>query len=94
MNSSAGHGADGDSRMVADGVVRANGGEIVYRGPLRVDDARWPEEAARRRRGLRIGDAADPDPKGWIALVFADGSVRLSPRVARDWWFTAGNGTG
>ncbi len=29
-----------DPRFVADGEVRANGGEIIYRGPLRVDDPR------------------------------------------------------
>lgn len=76
-----------DPRFVADAEVRANGGAIVHRGPLRVDDPRWPAEAARLRRGLRIRDAADPDPKGWVALVFPDGSVRLSPSVARArWW--------
>lgn len=76
-----------DPAFVADGEVRANGGEILYRGPLRVDDPRWPAEAARLHRGLRIRDVADPDPKGWVALVFPDGSVRLSPSVARArWW--------
>jgi hypothetical protein len=76
-----------DPLAVADAEVRANGGEIVYRGPLRVDDPHWPEEAARLHRGLRIRDASDPDPKGWVALVFPDGSVRLSPAVARArWW--------
>jgi len=79
-----------DPRSVADAEVRANGGEIVYRGPLRVDDARWPEEAARLHRGLRIRDTADPDPRGWVALVFPDGSVRLSPRVSRACWFRGG----
>lgn len=76
-----------DPRFVADAEVRANGGEVVYRGPLRVDDERWPEESARLHRGLRIRDASDPDPRGWVALVFPDGSVRLSPQVARArWW--------
>ena len=77
-----------DPRFVADAEVRANGGDVVYRGPLRVDDRRWPSEAARIGRGLRIRDTADPDPKGWVALVFPDGSVRLSPRIARQFWFT------
>jgi hypothetical protein len=76
-----------DPRFIADAEVRANGGEILYRGPLRVDDPHWPAEAARLRRGLRINDAADPDPKGWAALVFPDGSVRLSPRIAHASWF-------
>ena len=76
-----------DARFVADAVVRANGGEIVYRGPLRVDDPRWPAQAARLGRGLRISDASDPDPKGWVALVFPDGSVRISAEVAREAWF-------
>ena len=76
-----------DARFVPDAVVRANGGEIVYRGPLRVNDPRWPAEAARLGRGLRINDAADPDPRGWVALVFPDGSVRLSAAVAREAWF-------
>jgi hypothetical protein len=79
-----------DPRFVADAEVRANGGEIVYRGALRVDDPRWPAEAARLHRGLRIRDLADPDPKRWVALVFPDGSVRLSPGVARERWFTRG----
>lgn len=82
----------GDPRVVADAEVRANGGEVVYRGPLRVDDPRWPGEAARLHRGLRIRDAADPDPRGWVALVFPDGSVRLSPAIAREFWFTAPGG--
>lgn len=76
-----------DPRFVADAEVRANGGEIIYRGPLRVDDARWPAEAARLHRGLRIRDLDDPDPKSWVALVFPDGSVRISARVARETWF-------
>jgi len=76
-----------DARLVTDAVVRANGGDIVYRGPLRVDDPHWPAEAARLGRGLRINDAADPDPRGWVALVFPDGSVRLSAAVAREAWF-------
>ncbi len=76
-----------DARHIADAEVRANGGEIVHRGPARVDDPRWPAEAARLGRGLRIRDAADPDPRGWVALVFPDGSVRLSARVAREHWF-------
>jgi len=76
-----------DPRFVADAVVRANGGEVIYRGPLRVDDPRWPAEAAHLGRGLRINDATDPDPKGWVALVFPDGSVRLSAAVARKAWF-------
>lgn len=76
-----------DPRFVADAEVRANGGEILYRGPLRVDDSLWAEEAARLHRGLRIRDAEDPDPRSWVALVFPDGSVRLSPAVARSrWW--------
>lgn len=76
-----------DPRSVAEAEVRANGGEIVYRGPLRVDDARWPAEAARLHRGLRIRDVTDPNPRSWVALVFLDGSVRLSPSVARArWW--------
>ncbi len=79
---------DADPRLVADAEVRANGGEIVYRGPLRVDDPHWPAEAARLHRGLRIRDLADPDPKGWVTLVFPDGSVRISPRLARGCWFT------
>ena len=79
-----------DARFVADAVVRANGGEILYRGPLRVDDPRWPAEATRLDRGLRINDASDPDPRGWVALVFPDGSVRLSARVARERWFLGG----
>jgi hypothetical protein len=79
-----------DPRFVADGEVRANGGEIVYRGALRVDDPHWPAEASRLHRGLRIRNLADPDPKSWVALVFPDGSVRISPRVARERWFTGG----
>lgn len=79
-----------DPRFVADGEVRANGGEIRYRGPLRVDDPRWPEEAARLHRGLRIRDLADDDPKSWVALVFPDGSVRLSSQVALSCWFRDG----
>lgn len=79
-----------DPCFVADAEVRANGGEIVYRGSLRVDDPRWPAEAARLGRGLRIRDAADADPKSWVALIFPDGSVRLSPRVARERWFLRG----
>jgi len=79
-------GANRDVRFVANAEVRANGGEIVYRGPLRVDDPRWPAEAARLHRGLRISDLDDPD-RGWVVLVFPDGSVRLNPRVARErWW--------
>lgn len=77
-----------DPRLIADAEVRANGGEIVYRGPLRVDDPRWPAEAERLHRGLRIRDLAEPDPKGWAVLVFPDGSVRISPRLAREFWFT------
>ena len=67
--------------------MRANGGEIVYRGPLRVDDPRWPAEAARLHRGLRIRDVTDPDPKAWVVLVFPDGSVRLSTGIAEAHWF-------
>jgi len=81
------HATPPDARFVADAVVRANGGEIIYRGPLRVDDPNWPAEAARLGRGLRINDAADPDPRSWVALVFPDGSVRLSAAVARVAWF-------
>ena len=77
-----------DPRFLADAEVRANGGEIVYRGPLRADDPRWPAEAARLHRGLRIRDAADPDPRGWAVLVFPDGSARISPALARALWFT------
>ena len=84
----------GDPRLVADAEVRANGGEIVYRGPLRVDDAHWPAEAARLGRGLRIRDTSDPDPRSWVALVFPDGSVRLSPRIARERWFRSGEPEG
>jgi hypothetical protein len=76
-----------DLRFVEDAEVRANGGVMIYRGALRVDDPYWPAEAARLGRGLRINDAADPDPKGWVALVFPDGSVRLSPRIAQGLWF-------
>jgi len=75
-----------DSTAVANAEVRANGGEIIYRGPLRVDDPRWPTEAAARHRGLRINDLDDPD-RGWVVLVFPDGSVRLNARVARARWF-------
>jgi len=76
-----------DPRFVGDAEVRANGGEIIYRGPLRVDDPRWPAEAARLHRGLRIRDTADPDPRGWVVLVFPDGSVRINASVARTrWW--------
>ena len=82
-----------DPRFVADSEVRANGGEVVYRGPLRVNDPHWPAEAARLGRGLRIRDAADPDPRGWVVLVFPDGSVRLNPAVARArWWREGGAG--
>jgi hypothetical protein len=76
-----------DPRSIADGEVRANGGEILYRGRLRVDDPHWPAESARLHRGLRIRDAGDPDPKHFAALVFPDGSVRLSPQIAREFWF-------
>jgi hypothetical protein len=79
-----------DPRFVVDAEVRANGGEVIFRGALRVDDLRWPAEAARLHRGLRIRDAADPDPKGWVALVFPDGSVRLSPLISREVWFRGG----
>ena len=79
-----------DPRFVADAEVRANGGEIVHRGPLRVDDPFWPAEAARLHRGLKIRDVTDPDSKSWVALVFPDGSVRISPRLAREHWFTGG----
>lgn len=78
-----------DPRFVAHAEVRANGGQIVYRGPLRVDDERWPAEAAARHRGLRINDLDDPE-RGWVALVFPDGSVRLNARVARETWFRPG----
>jgi len=86
--------ADGDAKdpglpdalAVREAEVRANGGEIIYRGPLRVDDPRWPAEAAARHRGLRISDLDDPD-HGWVVLVFPDGSVRLNARVARERWF-------
>ena len=66
-----------DPLVVRDAEVRANGGEIVYRGPLRVDDPRWP-------------DLDDPE-RGWIVLVFPDGSVRLNARVARERWFQRGD---
>ena len=79
-----------DPRFIAEAEVRANGGEIVHRGPLRVDDPRWPELASRLHRGLRIRDLADPDPKSWAALVFPDGSVRISPAIARQCWFVSG----
>jgi hypothetical protein len=84
--------APADPRFVAEAEVRANGGAIVYTGALRVDDPRWPAEAARLHRGLRIRDLADADPKSWVALVFPDGSVRLSARVARERWFTDSSG--
>jgi hypothetical protein len=81
------HGLDtGDALFVAEAEVRANGGEIVYRGPLRVDDPRWPAEAAARHRGLRITDLGDTE-HGWVVLVFPDGSVRLNARVAKVHWF-------
>ena len=80
-----------DPLLVRDAEVRANGGEIVYRGPLRVDDPRWPAEAAARHRGLRIADLDDPD-RGWVVLVFPDGSVRLNARVARERWFRGESG--
>jgi hypothetical protein len=80
-----------DPRLIAEAEVRANGGEILHRGQLRVDDPRWPELASRLHRGLRIRDLADPDPKSWAALVFPDGSVRLSPAIARQCWFGAGS---
>jgi len=76
-----------DPRFLADAEVRANGGEIIFRGPLRVDDPLWPAEAARLHRGLRIRDADDPDPRSWVALVFPDGSVRLSPQISAAYWF-------
>lgn len=79
-----------DPLVVRDAEVRANGGEIVYRGPLRVDDPRWPAEAAARHRGLKISDLDDPE-RGWIVLVFPDGSVRLNARVARERWFQRGD---
>ena len=78
-----------DVLFVADAEVRANGGEIVYRGPLRVDDPHWPAEAAARHRGLKVTDLDDPD-RGWVVLVFPDGSVRLNARVARERWFRGG----
>ena len=46
-------------------------------------------EAAARHRGLRINDLDDPE-RGWVALVFPDGSVRLNARVARETWFRPG----
>lgn len=79
-----------DPRHVADAEVRANGGEIIHRGPLRVDDPHWPAEAARLGRGLKIRDAANEDPRSWVALVFPDGSVRLETGLARACWFTLG----
>jgi hypothetical protein len=85
--SSAAGASQPDPRLVADAEVRANGGEIVYRGPLRVDDARWPAEATRLHRGLRIRDVTNPDPRSWAALVFPDGSVRLSAAIAAAHWF-------
>jgi len=81
-----------DPLVVRDAEVRANGGEIVYRGPLRVDDPRWPAEAAARHRGLRITDQEDPD-RGWVILVFPDGSVRLNAHVARERWFRETEGS-
>ena len=78
-----------DPRFVADAEVRANGGEILYRGPLRADDPHWPAEAARLHRGLRIRDASKPDPRSWVVLVFPDGSVRLNSSVARAHWWRA-----
>ena len=75
-----------DVLFVADAEVRANGGEVVYRGPLRADDQRWPAAAAARHRGLRIADLGDPN-RAWVILVFPDGSVRLNPRVARGCWW-------
>jgi hypothetical protein len=75
-----------DARSVANAEVRANGGEILYRGALHVDDLRWPAEAAERHRGLRISDLDDPE-RGWVVLVFPDGSVRLNAAVARAAWF-------
>ena len=72
--------------VVANAEVRANGGEIVFRGSLRIDDPRWAAEAATRHRGLRIDDLDDPD-RGWVVLVFPDGSVRLSAQVAGARWF-------
>jgi hypothetical protein len=80
----------GDERaadlQVADGEVRANGGEIVYRGPLRVDDPRWPAEAEARHRGLKITDLDNPE-RGWVVLIFPDGSIRLNAQVAQTSWF-------
>lgn len=78
--------AEPDVADVANAEVRANGGEIIYRGPLRVDDPRWPAEAGARHRGLRITDLDDP-ARGWVVLVFPDGSVRLNARVAGERWF-------
>jgi hypothetical protein len=78
-----------DALAVRDAEVRVNGGEIVYRGSLRVDDPRWPAEAAARHRGLKITDLDDPE-RGWVVLVFPDGSVRLNARVARERWFAPG----
>ncbi len=75
-----------DARAVANAEVRANGGEILYQGALRVDDPRWPTEAAALHRGLRISDLDDPN-HGWVALVFPDGSVRLNASIARETWF-------
>jgi len=84
--------ADLDILAVRDAEVRANGGDIVYRGPLRVDDPRWPAEAAARHRGLRITDLDDPE-RGWVVLVFPDGSVRLNARLARASWFRREEGS-
>jgi hypothetical protein len=81
-----GHTVPRDARFVANAEVRANGGEILYQGALRVDDPRWPAEAAERHRGLRISDLDDPE-RGWVALVFPDGSVRLNAGVATATWF-------
>ena len=83
---------DPDPLAIRDAEVRANGGEIIYRGPLRVDDPRWPAEAAARHRGLRISDLDDPE-RGWVVLVFPDGSVRLNARVARERWFRGAEGS-
>ena len=76
-----------DSRLIANAEVRANGGSVVYRGPARADDPRWPAEAAALHRGLKITDLDDPD-RGWVVLVFPDGSVRINGRIAREHWFT------
>jgi hypothetical protein len=86
-----GHKSPHDVRFVANAEVRANGGEILYQGALRVDDPRWPTEAAERRRGLRISDLDDRQ-RGWVVLVFPDGSVRLNATVARATWFVERGG--